>query len=391
MDFILTIVIFILVISSLVLVHEFGHFIAAKIFKIPVQEFAIGFGKSIYSRNYKGTIYKINILPLGGYVNLEGETDSHKFGGFRNKPFLVKFVVLTAGVFMNLLFASLLLNIFLILNNWQFNSIPKLINYNFNNVEKQIEALPLRIIDIQEGSNSDGILESSELIVSLNGYYYSSFSEFKNLLLQNIGKEISIGLINLDKFDIYTKRILLDKEKIINDGVLGVKFSSSNTLVDNKIFILKYPANFLSGFNLTVDIFIFQIKALWSIFSNAFQTGEFTEATEAIGGLPAITNQVGQIVTFKVFEVLIPFTAFISISLAFINILPIPALDGGQLLIYSIETLIRKKIPDKVINYVNLAGFAFLLFLGLLVNIKDIIKLDLLKSLFNFINSFFGR
>jgi len=391
MDFILTIFIFILIISSLVLVHEFGHFIAAKIFNIPVQEFAIGFGKSIYSRKYKDTVYKINILPLGGYVNLEGETDSHKFGGFRDKPFFVKFVVLTAGVLMNLVFASVLLNVFLILNNCQFNSIPKLVNYDFSNVEKQIEALPLRIIDVQKGSNADGILESSELIISLNNNYYSSFSEFKNLLLQNIGKEVSIGLIKLDTFEIYTKLLFLDKEKIINDGVLGVKFSSNNTLVDNQIFLLKYPANVLSGFNLTLDIFVFQAKALWSIFSNAFQTGEFTEVTDAVGGLPAITNQVNQIVTFRIFEVLIPFTAFISISLAFINILPIPALDGGQLLIYSIEALIRKKIPDKVINYINLSGFVFLLFLGLLINIKDIIRLDLFKSLFNFINTLFGR
>ena len=96
MDLILTIIFFIVIISAVVSIHEFGHFITAKFFKMTVNEFAVGFGKTLISKNYKGTKYAIRMIPFGGFVELQGENDTKDPNSFRNRPFYQKFVVLVA-------------------------------------------------------------------------------------------------------------------------------------------------------------------------------------------------------------------------------------------------------------------------------------------------------
>src|SRR5438105_4150320 len=120
MNFFLTVFFLLLNISILVFVHELGHFLAAKISGIPVQEFAIGFGPKIVSKTMGGTIYSLNLLPIGGFVQLEGETEDLGPNSFRNKKFRYKAFVLLAGVTMNILLAIVLLAFFLNLNGYKF-------------------------------------------------------------------------------------------------------------------------------------------------------------------------------------------------------------------------------------------------------------------------------
>lgn len=391
MELFLTIFFFIVIIGSLVFVHELGHFLTAKISGVEVKEFAIGFGRSIFSKTFRGTKYSINLIPLGGYVNLEGESDEKNPKGFRSKPFRVKFLVLIAGIVMNLLFAIILLNIYVWANGGKFNILPKIIDYNFSNTAFQQAMFPLRVIDIESSGNSYGVLEEGNIIVSINDIFFENFEQdFRNILKDNISNTISLGLINIENFEITEKELFLDPQKVDN-GILGVRFTSSNTLLSRPVYFLKYNNGILAGVNLTYDIFVFQARALGGILLDAFSSGDFTEASDSLGGLPAVTNQVGQIVQFGVFEFLLPLTAFISISLAFMNILPLPALDGGQIVLYAIERLLRREIPERVISFINFFGFAFLIIVAILINVKDIIQLGWITSLFDGVLRIFGR
>ena len=113
-NIIITLVAFFVLISLLVFVHELGHFLAAKFFKVYVREFAIGFGKTVWSKQWRGTKYAVRLVPLGGFVELEGEVSTtDNPNAFRNKRAYQKIIILMAGVFMNIAFASILFAIFL--------------------------------------------------------------------------------------------------------------------------------------------------------------------------------------------------------------------------------------------------------------------------------------
>jgi len=138
---------------------------------------------------------------------------------------------------------------------------------------------------------------------------------------------------------------------------------------------LKYKANILSGAAMTYDIFFYQIKALGDIFSNAFSSGNYQQVSNSVGGIVQVAGTVNSVVALNEYSFLVALTAFISISLAFFNILPIPALDGGHILIITIEKLTRRKLSDKVVNAVTTAGFALMILLFIVVTFKDVLQL----------------
>jgi len=121
------------------------------------------------------------------------------------------------------------------------------------------------------------------------------------------------------------------------------------------------------------------------------QSGNYSELSKSVGGLPQITDQINLAVQYNALGYLIPLTAFLSISLAFFNILPFPALDGGQLVIAAIESIRRKKIPDDILNKINTAGFLFLVALAVVINLKDIVQLGWLNQLLEGFRSILGR
>ncbi|MCS7317562.1 MAG: M50 family metallopeptidase [Candidatus Dojkabacteria bacterium] len=393
MDLLFTLLVLLLILGISIFVHELGHFVAAKLARVPVKEFAIGFGKTLFSKTYLETNYKINLIPLGGYVHLEGEhSESTSENSFRNKPFITKTFILISGVTMNLVLAATLLSIYLIANNFKFGLLPKFVDHNFMSVVDQKTILPLNIVDVLPNSNADTFLNVGDVIVSINNTFFTSFEEFLNILNQNIDKNISLGLIDLNTYEIKNISLFIDSKRIIQEkGILGVKFSFNNTQLQTPIFLLEYEKSVFSPIFLTVDLFIYQIKAMNSIISEALQTRDFQKATQSFGGIPAITDQVNTIVQFRLFEVILPFVAFINISLAFINILPIPMLDGGMILIFFIEFLSRKRISDKTISIINLIGFIFLMSLVIFINVKDIIQLGWIESILNFLKSIFNR
>lgn len=385
MNLILTIIFFVVIISVVVSIHELGHFLTAKYFRMTVNEFAIGFGKILFSKTYKGTRYSIRAIPFGGFVELEGEDSSKDLNNFRNRPFYQKVLVLVAGVVMNLLLAVVLLTFHLSTNNYTFLS-PNLVDYSFNNVESQNSYIPIRVSEVKEGGRSEGVLEPGDTIVEVNGEAFKTYDEFSTILKENQGEDITLTFLNSDTFDTATKTYKLgvqNEEGAILDAVL----SPSNT----PLYLVKYNNNITSGVSMTYDVFVYQVKAIGSLIQKGTQTGDYSDLSNSVGGLPRITDEINTAVEFNAIGYLIPLTGFISISLAFFNILPFPALDGGQIVIAFIEKLRRKKISDELLNKINLGGFIFLIGLGILINLKDIITLGWVNQLFESIRTVLGR
>ncbi len=387
-NLLLTIFFFILILGLLIFVHELGHFLAAKLTGVDVKEFALGFGKTLFRKHYKGTDYVINMLPIGGYVNLEGETKVEGPNSFRNKPIWVKSVVLLAGVFMNTILAIILLTIYLNNNGFRF-VVPNIIDYSFTQVENQRSLFPMSITSIQENGSAFGHLEVGDVIVGISDVNFQSYPEFTKVLKESQGKEVKFELINFDTYETTTKTFTVgfENEKGVILGA-GLRYDDQ---LNRPAYFIKYKNTPLAGASMTFDMFIYQAKGIISLISGALQTGNYQEVAKNVGGPLAVANQVGEVVSYQILDFLIPLTALISISLAFFNVLPFPALDGGQLAIYIIESITRRKVSDEFIQRINMVGFSILIILAILITFKDLVQLNIFENILNFIRNVLGR
>ncbi len=159
---------------------------------------------------------------------------------------------------------------------------------------------------------------------------------------------------------------------------------------EKEIYFVKY-ATALGSSVLAYDLSIYQLEVISSLLSSAFQSGDFKEVSESFGSPVAVGSVVNNVVQYRVFEAFIPLIAFISLSLAIFNILPIPALDGGQILVALIELIIRRRLSDKFIGSINLIGFIFLITLSLLLIFKDLIQFQVFSKSIDYVKEIVGR
>jgi len=388
MNFFLTIFFLLLIISVVVSIHEFGHFFAAKLSGIPVQEFAIGFGPKLVGVKISGTNYVINLLPFGGYVQLEGENDDTLPNSFRNKKFRYKALVLLAGVFMNMVLAVVLLTIFLSSNGYTF-ALPKFTNFSFTNTESQNTYFPLTVTYIDPAGPSVGQFNLEDIVVGVNNVYFQSYLEFKEILKKDQNQTVSFEFLDRNTFNITSKSIRIgmadSKGSILKTGFF---YDTQNNRSD---FYIKYKSNVFSGVAMTYDLFFYQLKAIGSIVASSIKTGNYTEVSNNVGSIPQVANQINLVVQAKAYDFLIPLTAIFSINLAMINILPFPALDGGQLLVSFIEKVRRKKFSDSLLNKINTSAFIFLTGLGVLLILKDFIQLNWFADIVTFLKQVLGK
>ncbi len=247
--------IFLVVISVLVFVHELGHFLVARIFGVGVRSFALGFPPTLYSRKVGETVYKINAIPLGGYVSLVGETDDESEPGkwrsdqsLENKVWWQKIMILSAGIVMNFILAIV-------------------------------------------------------LFCAISVYY---------------------------------------------NGLSG----------------------FVSGYAMYTNIIGQTVAGLVAFLGQVFVHADVSSVSGPVG-IAQILGQASQ----SGFDQVVFLTAVLSVNLGLLNLIPFPALDGGQIVVVLIEKIIRRKLPPVVANVLTLAGFAALLLLSVIVSWHDIAKL----------------
>lgn len=337
----------------MVFVHELGHFLAAKFFKIRVDEFAIGFPPKVFSFKKGETTYALNALPLGGYVKIHGEnpedtTDPNDQRNFQNVSWWKQVIVLAMGVIFNIIFAWLLLSLSLMIGT----SKASLDGIDPAYVSGSQRVLIQAVGDDTPADKAE--LLAGDIILSVNGQPVAKSTEVQALVK---GSAKSVLLETERKGATSSHEVIFAGE-----SVMGVTLAEVATVRMPFFAALKHGA--VGAWNLTAEL----TKGVLGFFGKLFTGGASWEEVSGPVGIAKHVGDAGR----EGFASLVFISVLISISLAIMNILPFPALDGGRIVIAVIEGIIRKRLNPRVVNVINTVGFSLLLLLMLVVTVKDI-------------------
>ena len=348
MSLIISLLWFILILGAIVAVHEFGHFIFAKLSGTYVYEFSIGMGKKIFGYKRKGgeTEFCIRAIPLGGFCSIAGEDledgDVPKDRQMCNKNFLSKFLILFAGPFNNFLFAVIILFVSALMYG-AISTKPFI-----GNVAPDYPAEKVG-------------LEAGDLLLSLDGKKIKSWDKALVMLQTNKGESISFEVQkkngDIKKYDIKPK-----KEKM-EDGTETYKFGIATKLEKEHGFFksLKY------AFVKTGSLFGSMFDTLKYLFTGKVGINQLSGP---VGIFTVVDSQAKQ-----GFEAILYLVAYLSINVGIINLLPFPAFDGGRILFLLIEKIFKKPVSPKVENMIHSIGFILIILLLIYVTFNDIIRL----------------
>lgn len=346
-----TALLFIAVLSVLVLVHEGGHFFAAKRAGVRVHEFGFGFPPRIWSRTRGETTYSINALPFGGFVRIEGEDGGTPSGdperSFAAKPARTKLLILLAGVFMNWVLAALLFGV--------------------------VEAFPhpvasgVSIASIRDGSPAAeaGFFEGDRIVrldaAGDDAVRPRSVYDASSFIREHRGKEIVFTVKrgeNALRIPAVPRR-----DPPAGEGWLGVQFTQESTIVSTPWYEAPLRGALVTG-SLTATL----IGAFGDLVAELVVEGRMPEDISGPVGIAALTGEVRALGIIA----LLSFVALLSLNLAILNTLPFPALDGGRVAVVFAEALLRRPLPQRTLAAVHAAGFAALILLLIVVTVKDV-------------------
>lgn len=334
-----SVIISIIMFLFLILIHEFGHFIIAKKSGIKVNEFAIGMGPKIFSKQKGETLYSVNLFPIGGYCAMEGEDDeSDDERSFDKAPAYKRFFTILAGPLTNLIFAGLIFS-FVVFNTGKASTTIGQFTQN-SPIKSQGFKIGDEIVEISENK----VKEFSDISKNLENYYE-----------------------NHKKDDEITVKVKRNKEEI--EKKVSVKFEGKKPLLG---FI---PKNKDVGFFEAIKIGtkeVFSMMALmFTVLKNLF-TGKL--GFSALSGPVGVVKEMGRQANLGIMNLLF-FLGYISVNLGFFNLLPIPALDGSKIFTSLFEMITKKRVNKKIEEKVTIGGFILLLSLIFLITIKDLINL----------------
>jgi regulator of sigma E protease len=370
-----TIIIFLLVLSVLVFVHELGHFLVARKNGVKAEEFGFGFPPRILGvyknkenkwkhvrgskqvKDASSTIYSFNFIPLGGFVKIKGEGGQNKDDedSFAHKPIWRRALILVAGVVMNILLAGVLISLgYMIGFPDSTTNLPK---------SAQVSNQQVQIIQVIPDSAAESIdIKPGDVVLSVDGEPIDSELDLQEIIKAKANEEVDLVLKRQDE----TMNLSVSPDlKDNGDGSLGVAIVSSG--------IVKYPffqsiwQGFKVSFLLLGAIFLAFFNLIKSLFVGAPIAAE-------IAGPVGIADMTGSYARMG-FSYLLQFTALLSLNLAVINILPFPALDGGRILFLVIEKIKGSPVKQEVENVVHNLGFILLMLLVLIVTFKDVSRL----------------
>ena len=364
----LAIIVFILIFSFLIISHELGHLLAAKKAGVKVEEFGIGYPPRIWGKKFKGTIYSINWIPFGGFVKIYGEDLGQESikdkKSFYNKPPRIKAGILVSGVLVNILVAILLFYCFLGFNGFEtFQS--QLFDYQFPFGEQKNHIVVSSISD-QSPAQAAGI-EPYDLILSLNGREMDNIDDFISLIKENQGQEVILAIQNLNTKENREVIVTPRENPPENEGALGAGIARVSRLS------YKGVGKIFSGITHTANLTHFSFSVLGYLIKTSVQEKDISYVSQSVAG-PVGILAFTKLTMAGGFWQIINLIAIISLALGIMNILPIPAADGGRLMFVLYEVVFNKQAPPKLERMVNLIGFYILLGLLFLVTYKDIIQ-----------------
>ena len=328
---------FIFGIALLIFVHELGHFFAARLLKVEVEEFGFGFPPRITKLfEHKGTVFSLNWIPLGGFVRPKGENDPNIEGGLAAASPWVRLGVLFAGPVMNLL-VGVILGILL------FYSLGDRV------IDK------VRVQSTAPGSPAaEAGMQPGDLFISANGQAIDSVEKLQSIVAENVGKTVTFVLQRGDQS--LTINVVPRTKPPDGQGPLGVGLDNPTR-----------PVSLLTA----------SYRGVYAAYENV----------HAILLLPVrmirgqVTPQEGRLVGYKgMYDIYqriqspLWFFMMISISLGIMNLLPLPALDGGRIVMTLPEILFHRRVPMKYENAIHMIGFSLLLLLLIYINMQDFIN-----------------
>ena len=366
----ITLVIFVVILGVLIFIHELGHFVSARIFGVRVEEFGFGFPPRIIGRRKGDTIYSINWIPFGGFVRLKGEQPGSSIepDSFSAQKPWRRAIILSAGVIMNTVLACLLLSFVFV------RGVPSLVDHQMIEPGGQIRESYVRVVDVLDNSPAQSAdLRSGDLLIELDGQSVNKTSDINSITNRLTDRSALLKYSRDGTTNTVTvqPRILDDS----NELKLGV------SIIDYGLVSYPWYRSMWLGVKYSGIILGQIFVSLFDLVKNLFVHGQVSADLSGPIGIAVVTGQVADLGIIY----LIQFAALLSLSLAVMNILPIPALDGGRLLFVAIEKVRGRPVSQRIEGLVHSIGFYLLLILIVVVSYRDVIRFNLDQYIREFI------
>jgi len=341
----ITIIATILVFGVLVFVHEFGHFIVAKLVGMRVDEFALGFGPKVIGRKYGETFYSLRAIPLGGFNKIAGmdpeeEQDERSFCA---KPIWARMAVIVAGSIMNFILPILLFTIV-------FFAVG---------IDTPLSEPVLGKILADKPAAQAGLL-TGDRVLTINGNSIGSWKEFVTTIQQNPDKPLNIQVLRND--NLIEVKVTPEYDAKANKAIIGVMPQISH-----------YDPGIIESISLSINRTI-ATSAAMIVSLGQMISGQIAADVAGPIGVAQMTGEVAQMGLMPLFQ----FAAFLSLNLGIINLLPVPMLDGGHFVALAVEGVRGKPLSPEKMRVIQMIGFILLVLLMLLATFKDIVRLKIL-------------
>ena len=328
------------VFGVIVMIHELGHFLTAKACGMRVDEFAIGIGPNVIQKQKGETLYSIRLLPLGGFNKIAGMDPSEDVGerGFNNKPVWQRFIVIAAGATFNFLLAIVIYFCIFAFHGKTVPSHEPVIGDTF-------AGNPAAEAGIQQGDR----------ILTING---QSIQEWKDITQSLQGHSNHVVSVTLDrKGEIISTTVIPresgDRAVIGINPVMGVK---QYGIGESAVYAVTHTGSTIME----------MLQGLWNIVTG--------HSKGDVAGPIGVAQMAGQVAQHGFISLLL-FTALLSLNLGVINLLPIPVLDGGHLVLLILEGITGRKLPEKALQYIQMTGVGLLLLVFVYSTFQDILRL----------------
>ena len=340
----------IIVFGVLIAIHEFGHFLVAKMAGVQVDEYAIGFGPALISFRYGETRYSLRIFPLGGYCKMAGMVPDEKEQGkitpagraFHEKPVLSRMAIIAAGPIMNFLLAFLF--------------------FAFTFSVLGLPSQPTLVVDkVEAGYPADqaGIRTGDE-IVAIDGEPVQSWNDLVQKVRSRPGENLRFTIIRQGNS---TEISLAPREDANGNGVVGI---SPRMKFQRYGFVESLSEGALWTWN---------VVAGWFLAIGELISGGGGQSADVVGPV-GISAQIGQAAQMGL-PYLLLLSAILSANLGLVNLLPIPALDGSRLVFLLFEAIRGRPVAPEKENFIHFVGFALLILLSLVITYRDVLRLSL--------------
>jgi regulator of sigma E protease len=360
---ILSLVIFIAVFAGVVFIHEFGHFVVARLLRVEVEEFGFGLPPRMLTLfHWKGTRFTLNWLPIGGFVRPKGENDPTVPGGLAASGPWTRLAVLLAGPTMNLL-----LGIFVFSLLFFQMGVP--------------DYTKVQIADVMSGSPaSQAGIHADDIIVSANGVAITDSTQLHDVIYGNLDKPIQLTLLRGKQT--VTVTAVPSSKRPQGQGALGISMGPALVPSGSAIESVRYgslavygqmrllvllPAQMIRGQVSAADSRFVGLKGIYDLFGQAVSRD--VQSREPVSSSPAAPASP-QTPTYFTLQLI----GILTISLGVLNLFPFPALDGGRIFFVLPELLLRRRIPPEWENRINAIGMALLLAFMVYVNVMDFVN-----------------